>query len=332
MAWRRAQSKVATGILRALSMPLILASVTGLVWWVTGNVFVFSGRIDIFLAPAIATGFVVALLLFIVNGVEGLLDGLIAPGQDVDLTVAAQAQARVLVTRLNAARRILVVVVFLIGAGKVLSSADLAGNLGLSLLTSAGALTLVVGFSARNVLANIMASLQSALNQSARVGDRVVYKGELCHVERINMTFLQLRNWDNTRVIVPVVEFVSESFSNWTIEDPEMLRFLKLKLDPRANVPALRDAFNDVLATLKNTDIGENLAELGGSSVNVANQDVFGIEVWFGVPCKDPNTSWEVACSVRERLIARAARLEAETGKPVFPENGIAGATGGNVL
>lgn len=332
MAWRRAQSKVATGILRALSMPLILASVTGLIWWVTGNVFLFSGRIDIFLAPAIATGFVVALLLFIVNGVEGLLDGLIAPGQDVDLTVAAQAQARVLVTRLNAARRILVVVVFLIGAGVVLSSADLAGNLGLSLLTSAGALTLVVGFAARNVLSNIMASLQIALNQSARVGDRVVYKGELCHVERINMTFLQLRNWDNTRVIVPVVEFVSESFSNWTIEDPEMLRFLKLKLDPRADVSALRDAFNDVLAEMKNTDIGENLAELDGSSVNVASQDVFGIEVWFGVPCKNPNTSWEVACSVRERLIARAARLEAETGKPVFPKNGVAGPTDGSVL
>ncbi len=37
-------------------------------------------------------------------------------------------------------------------------------------------MTIVLGFAARNVLGNIMASLQIALNQSARVGDRVVYK------------------------------------------------------------------------------------------------------------------------------------------------------------
>ena len=283
--WRRAQSEVATGILRASSTPLIIASVTGLVWWVTGTVFVFSGRIDVFLAPAIVIGFVTALLLFIVNAVEVLLDRLVAPEDDVDLTGPEQAASRVLATRLNAAKRILVVVVFLVGAGIVLSSANLSNNLGLSLLASAGALTLVLGFAARSMLGNIMASLQIALNQSARVGDRVLYKDELCHVERINMTFVQLRNWDSTRLIVPVEEFVSETFSNWTLQDPEMLRVLKLKLDPRADVDALRDAFNEILSEVSDMEIGKNLADLDDSSVNVADQDVFGIEVWFSVPC-----------------------------------------------
>ncbi len=324
--WRRANSKIATGILRASSMPLIIVSVTSLIWWVTGNIFVFSGRIDIVLAPLIATGFITALLLFIVNGVEVLLDGLIAPQEDLDLTLAAQADARILATRLNAAKRVLVVAVFLIGAGVVLSSADLASNLGLSLLASAGALTIVLGFAARNVLGNIMASLQIALNQSARVGDRVLYKDELCHVERIHMTFVQLRNWDSTRLIVPVEEFVSETFSNWTLQDPAMLRILKLQLDPRADVGALREAFNDILSEVANLDIGENLGDRDESSVNVADQDVFGIEVWFSIPCTDPNTSWEVACAVRERLIARAAQIEGKSGKPIFPESVVAGA------
>lgn len=319
--WRRARSRVATGILRAASMPLIIVSVTSLVWWVTGNVFVFSGRIDMVLAPVIATGFVTALLLFIVNGVEVLLDELIAPEKDIDLTHAGQAEARALATRLNAAKRVLVVAVFLIGAGIVLSSADLASNLGLSLLASAGALTLILGFAARNVLGNIMASLQIALNQSARVGDRVLYKDELCHVERINMTFVQLRNWDSTRLIVPVGEFVSESFSNWTLKDPAMLRVLKLKLDPRADVEALREAFHDTLSEVSDMEIGENLGDLDGAGVNVADQDVLGIDVWFSVPCADPNTSWEVASVVRERLIARAARIEEESGKAVFPQS-----------
>ncbi|MCX7567725.1 mechanosensitive ion channel [Sulfitobacter sp. F26169L] len=319
--WRRANTRVTTGLLRASSIPIIIVSVTSLVWWVTGSIFVFSGRIDIFLAPLIATGFVTALLLFIVNSVEVLLDELIAPGDDVDLTLAKQADARVLATRLNAAKRVLVVIVFLIGAGVVLSSANLASNLGLSLLASAGALTIVLGFAARNVLGSIMASLQIALNQSARVGDRVLYKDELCHVERINMTFVQLRNWDSTRLIVPVEEFVSETFSNWTLQDPAMLRIIKLKLDPRADVSALRDAFNDVLQKVSDSDTGRNLDDLSGSSVNVADQDAFGIEVWFSIPCKDPNTSWEVACDVRERLVAKAAQIEEESGRHVFPES-----------
>uniref|UniRef100_UPI0037351512 mechanosensitive ion channel family protein n=1 Tax=Paracoccus marcusii TaxID=59779 RepID=UPI0037351512 len=255
-----------------------------------------------------------------------LLNGLVAPGEDVDLTAAEQAEARILATRLNAARRVLVVVVFLIGAGVVLSSADLAANLGLSLLTSAGALTIVLGFAARNVLGNIMASLQIALNQSARMGDRVVYKGELCHVERINMTFVQLRNWDSTRLIVPVEEFASETFSNWTLQDPAMLRVLKLKLDPRADIDMLRRTFKEVLNHVATLEIGQNLGDLDDSSVSVADQDIFGILVWFSIPCRDPNTSWEVACAVRERLLAEAARIERETGNPVFPSPVAAGA------
>ncbi len=317
-ARRRARRRVTTDILGAANKPLIIASVTGLVWWVTGNVFVFSGRVDMFLAPAIATGFVTALLLFIVGGIEALLNGLVAPGEDVDLTGAEQAEARTLATRLNAARRVLVVVVFLIGAGVVLSSANLAGSLGLSFLASAGALTLLLGFAARDMLSNIMASLQIAMNQSARVGDRVVYEGELCHVERINMTFVQLRNWDSTRLIVPVREFVSETFSNWTLQDPAMLRVLKMKLDPQADIDALRDVFSDVLRDVAETDLGQNMDDLDGASVDVAGQDIFGIDVWFSIPCADPNSSWEVACAVRERLVARAAKLEKESGGKIF--------------
>ncbi|CTQ33080.1 mechanosensitive ion channel family protein [Jannaschia rubra] len=325
--WRRADGRVATGILRALSTPLIIASVTTLVWWVTGRVFVFSGRIDVFLAPAVAIGFVTAILLFIVNGVEVLLDNLIAPGEDVDLTRAEQTEARILATRLNAAKRVLVVVVFVIGTVIVLTSANLFQDIGLSLLASAGALTLVLGFAARSILGNVLASLQIALNQSARVGDRVVYKDELCHVERIHMTFVQLRNWDGTRLVVPVEEFVSETFSNWSLQEPAMLRVLELRLDPAADVEALRQAFHEALSEVADTDLGEELGDLDGASVNVSGQDVFGMEVWFSLPCTDPNTSWEVACAVRERLLARAARIEQDTGKPVFPRNVAAGAT-----
>lgn len=100
---------------------------------------------------------------------------------------------------------------------------------------------------------------------------------------------------------------MSQTFSNWTLQDPSMLRVIKLKLDPHADIAALRGAFDDALEKVAALEIGENMGELDGLSVAVADQDAFGIEVWFSVPCADPNTSWEVACAVRERLISRPA-------------------------
>jgi small-conductance mechanosensitive channel len=311
---------LACRLLKAVRTPLMLAAVTALVSWVTGQVFVFSGNIDIILAPTIATGYVVTILLLIVNMVEAALDHLIAPGDDIDLTASENDRSRQMATKLNATKRVLVVLVSLIGAGVVLSTADVFRGLGLSLLASASALTLVLGFAARKVLGNIMASLQIAMNQSARVGDSVVYKGELCHVERINMTFVQLRDWDNTRVVVPVEEFANETFSNWTLEEPAMLRILKFKLAPEADIDALREAFMDILHDMAQSDSGAQLGDLDQAGVNVAGQDVFGIDVWFSTPCSDPNTSWEVACTVRERLVARAAEFEKAHDVTIFPE------------
>ncbi|MGB3555071.1 MAG: mechanosensitive ion channel domain-containing protein [Jannaschia sp.] len=311
---------LARRVLRAVATPVVIVTVTTFVWWLSREIFVFSGQIDIFLAPAIAIGFVTATLLLIVNIVEAALDHLMGPGEDIDLTSAERDDARALATKLNAGKRILVIVVFLLGAGVVLTTANAFRSLGISLVASAGALTLILGFAARNILGNVMASLQIALNQSARVGDRVVYKGELCHVERIHMTFVQLRDWDGTRVIVPVEEFVSETFSNWSLADPAMLRILKFKLAPSADVEALRKAFLEIVSDLSDGELSDDVGDVDEASVNVAGQDVFGIDVWFSLPCTDPNTSWEVACTVRERLVAAANRIEEESGTAIFPE------------
>jgi small-conductance mechanosensitive channel len=166
-----------------------------------------------------------------------------------------------------------------------------------------------------------MASLQIAMNQSARVGDRVVYKGELCYVERINMTFIQLRDWDDTRLIVPVTEFAYETFSNWTIQDPAMKRILKFKLTPQTDVAAVRERFMDIMGDLAADDeMGPMIGDMDEAKVDVVDQDVFGIDVWAFVPCVSPNTSWAVACEVRERLIAALRDLRDDEGRPIFPE------------
>jgi small-conductance mechanosensitive channel len=317
---RHATGDLATRVLRAVRTPSVVAGVTALVAAVTNRIFVFSGTIDVVLGPLIAVGYVTAGLMLIVNVVEAALDHLIAPGNDVDLTDSSRGKARRTATKLNAAKRILIIAVTLIGAAVVLSTADVFRGLGLSLLASAGALTIILGFAARQVLGNVIASLQIALNQSARVGDRVVFKGELCHVERIHMTFVQLKHWTGTRQIVPVSEFISETFDNWTLEETPMLRNLEFKLAPEADIEALRQAFLEIMRDMKAGELSEDVGDLDEAGVKVTGQDVFGLDVLFLVPCADPNTSWSVACTARERLVARAVEMARQRKVPIFPE------------
>lgn len=312
---RRISGRLPSRIVRAASTPLIIAAITTVAWWGAKHVFVFSGRIDVFISPLVAIGFVTALLMLILNALEEVLDALVG-FEDVDLTTRQQAENREMATKIAALRRMLALVTFLIGAGIVFSTANVFEWLGLSILASAGALTLILGFAARKVLGNILASFQISLNQSAQVGDRVVYDGHLCHVERINFTYVQLLDWDGTRLIVPVEEFVNKTFENWTLKTPEMLRILKFKLAPGADLDALRAAFSEVIDTLD----PEELDDKDKAQVVVTGQDVFGIDVWFYVPCADPNTSWDVACEAREELVRRMARIEEESESRVFPE------------
>lgn len=300
-------------ILRDTRNPATFGAMTGVVYAVTSTVFVFSGKIDTLLGPMVWIGLLGSALWLIVNVIENILDRVVDFGED--LTQRQEQRHRVIATRIAAGRRALVVLVALLGAGIFFSSTNLMQNLGWSLLGTAGALTLILGFAARRVLGNIMSSMQIALNQSAKIGDRVVFKDHLCHVERINFTYVQLRDWTGTRLIVPVEEFAATEFENWTLQEPELLRLIKLKLSPEVDIDLLRDIFDKVIADLD----PDELADLHDAKVYVADQDVFGVDIWFALPCADPNSSWDVACKAREGILRRLRKHARKTDVEVFP-------------
>ena len=309
-----ANRKIYRDVLNAMRAPLIVAVITSVMAWATRELFVFSGLIDTVLSPLIVLGFVWAALHMVINVIDAILDRLVRL-DDMDLAEIGHDKNRRLATRVSAGRRALIVAIVLVGGGMVLSSAKVFDNLGFSILASAGALTLILGFAARNVLGNIMASMQIAMNQSARIGDKILFKDHLCHVERIHFTYVQLRDWTGTRLVVPVEEFVSESFENWSMQEPELTRLIILKLDHRADVRELRDAFEEIVGEVDQKELGSS----DGRIVRVTDHDVFGQEVTFCLPCANPNTAWDVSCEVREKLIRRAQELQAN-GAAMFPD------------
>lgn len=300
----------------AARAPLTLALVTFLVSTVARSILIFSGRIDAFISPLTAIGYVVAAFWLVASFGDALLDRMITLDGSRHKEIGAHSEERRrTATRVVAIRRALVVAITLAGIGIVLNEVNVLRSLGVSLLASAGAVTLLLGFAGRNVLANIMASMQIALNGSAKIGDRIVYRDRICTVERINFTYVQLLVWTGERLIVPVVDFVDEPFENWTKKDPSLIRTITLKLAHCADADVLLDAYHGIL-----DEYGDRVGPDADRGVNVTGHDVFGQDVLFRVPCRDPNEAWTIECEVRQRLLAAAAAVEKDSATTIFPK------------
>ena len=227
---------------QAARTPLALLGAAVPLLYAVSTLLTFSAPVTVILKPILFGAMVVAVTVALLRVIDALLDVLTERvvgdmGQELD------QHQRQTYTSIYAVRRIVLLVAFLGGLGLILSQLDLFGSLGLSLLASAGVLTVILGVAAQPVLGNIMASLQIALTQPIRIGDSVEYEGNWAYVEAIFYTFVRLRTWDDKRLIVPVQYFVSKPFENWSAVDKKMTRIFLLTLDPRTDVAALREAY-----------------------------------------------------------------------------------------
>ena len=306
-AKRNQPSQIAERIVDTVQMPVALMVCVGTFSLVKTWLFTFSGAVNTFLRPLETTLFIIALALIAVRIVDAVLDRVVQRNME-DLSDSEAAEQRNLYTNISAARRVAIVIAFLVGTALVLIQTNAFETLGFSMLASAGAIGLILAFAARSVLGDIMASLQIALAKTARIGDAVLYKGQWCYVEKINFTYVQLKSWDNRRLIVPVSELVSSTFENWTKQDASLIKSVELRLDHRADVDRLREAFQQFVVE------SDDVIDKESAKVQVIGQDATGMLVWFLASAEDPASGWTMECRLRETMLKAAARLDAEAG------------------
>lgn len=311
-------TRLTRAIIRALRWPLTIAVTTSFIGYATSNVFVVSGMIDTFINPTVLIGLISAATLAVVLIVEEILEW-IEDRYEGDLADPENAGLRSMATTISALRKFIIVIAVITAIALILNSANTFETFGYSLLASAGAMTILIAFAAREVLGNILASLQIALNRSARIGDLIIFEGMYCYVERIHFTYVQLRIWTGNRYVVPVSHFVKDAFQNWSIEEHEMLRLIEITLAQTADVDALRRYF---LETIETED-GDETGPASDAVAMVRDQDVFGQKVVFALPTPNPSTGWEMECRMRERLLAKARDIQEKTGRAMLPSTDI---------
>ncbi|WP_375262002.1 mechanosensitive ion channel family protein [Palleronia sp.] len=313
---RRATGYWSRVALRAVRWPLIIIVTTSVVLVLALNVLTVSGAVASVLTPVTLIAYVVAILMFTMSLLDTALDRIVTFDAS-RLSDPDNSTVRNYATLMTAARRAAIVLGCIAGLGIVLASANVFRSLGFSLLASAGALTLIIGFAARHVLGNILASLQIAMNRSARIGDLIIFQGVFSTVERIHFTYIQLRTWDDNRVVVPVSDFISDKFENWSMESGGKICWNKMTLHQHADIDAIREAFLDL------AEEEPEVTKDDDCKVLILGHDAFGITIRFQYRVENPSKVWPMQCAMGERILKECQRIENESDRKMLPESGL---------
>ena len=106
-------------------------------------------------------------------------------------------------TRLRFFRRLIYASILLLGIAIALSQFTGVSKLAASILASGALVAAIVGFAARQVLANSVAGIMLAVTQPLRVGDWVTFEDNYGVVEDVRLNFTVLRTASDQRVIIP---------------------------------------------------------------------------------------------------------------------------------
>lgn len=117
--------------------------------------------------------------------------------------VDTQVFSREARTRLRLFRRLLFVVIIAIGVAVALSQFAEIRRLATAVLASTAVLGIVVGFAARQVIANAVAGVVIAITQPLRIGDQVTVEEREGRVADITLTYTSIDAGDGGMVVVP---------------------------------------------------------------------------------------------------------------------------------
>jgi small-conductance mechanosensitive channel len=125
-------------------------------------------------------------------------------------------------TRVRLVRRLIFATIIVFGIGLALARIPSVSRVATGILASSAVLGLVVGFAARQTLANAIAGILLAITQPIRLGDLVTFQDETGEVEDIRLTYTYLRLDDGRRFVIPNEQLAQTPVFNHTVVDPRV--------------------------------------------------------------------------------------------------------------
>jgi small-conductance mechanosensitive channel len=206
--------------------------------------------------PWLSAAITMAATFVIAAVVDRLLRGRLVRG-----TVQRTGISREADTRLRFVRRLIYATILVIGIAVALSYFGSISRLAASLLASGVIAAAVVGFAARQVLANFVAGIMLAVTQPLRVGDWVTIEGNYGVVEDVRLNYTILRTLSNARVVVPNERLASGILRNDTLVVEVVAPDVSVWLPPQADVERALDAL---------AELSPSVAEITAEGIRLA--------------------------------------------------------------
>jgi small-conductance mechanosensitive channel len=196
-------------------------------------------------------------------------------------------------TRLRFLRRLLYALIIMIGVAIVVEEFLGVKNLARTVLTSGAILAAILGFAARQTLANVVAGIMLAITQPLRVGDWVTVEDHYGVVEDVRLNYTLLRTASNERIVIPNERLAGGILRNDTLGAGA------INLEVAIWLPLAADLDRAL----------ESLAQETGRPVSVSESTPDGIRLTVG---GDPVTAPEKARRQSELRARCLRRLRAE--------------------
>jgi small-conductance mechanosensitive channel len=192
-------------------------------------------------------------------------------------------------TRLRFVRRLAYAAILLVGLALALSQFEGVNRIAASLLASGVVAAAIIGFAARQTLANVVAGVMLAVTQPIRVGDWVRFEDHYGVVEDVRLNYTFLRTGGNERVVIPNEKLAAGVLVNETLTGDAV------GLDVAVWIPAAADAARAVAV----------LRELADAEVTVAETVPWGVRLAVGSESVAPGDRAAHEADLRARCHAR---------------------------
>jgi small-conductance mechanosensitive channel len=240
--------------------------------------------------------------LSFIAGIAWLSINATLAGRDIiisqyEIELKDNLKARMINTQLKVIVKIITVMIIIITVATMLMTFDKIRHVGMSILTSAGIIGIVVGFAGQRSIATLIAGLQIALAQPIRINDVVIVEGEWGWIEDITLTYVVVKIWDLRRLVVPVTYFLEKPFQNWTKVTVNLLGTVFLYTDHTVPVEEVRQKLHDIL---QNSDKWDQKAW----GLQVTNSTYITMELRALMSAENSALLADLRCEVREKLLA----------------------------
>ena len=191
-------------------------------------------------------------------------------------------------TRLRFVRRLIWLVLLVIGALSALSQFAGLGRVAGSFLASGALVAAILGFAAQRTLANLIAGIMLAITQPLRVGDWVTLEEHYGVVEDVRLNFTLLRALGDQRIVIPNERIASGVLRNDTLETGVVGLDVSLWLPAGADVPRAVDVLREM-----------------GQAVTIAETAADGTRLAVGDERVPPSERAKREAELREQCLRR---------------------------